>query len=339
MEYASAKVPFSFEDYLRNFIQTATGRIIVSNAIVGAEIGLYSFEEIKEIFNQAYERLTSAIDITHENFIEKLRAVCEERGWFGPQKPVAEHEYTETFFCAVWDARAPWDWLLPTGSWKKIIPWNPVIPPPALRGSGISNRGEWFSRLAGCSEEERSFALQRGKTIGRKFFWYTPYSECSAIVEKVDLKDKATLIRDMLGLVQHQSGACLILYKIPGEVLTQSGVRHARPTFAEALSKTCTRFSVKARDSSVSEHDPFGRTVNLGVLKNKGLLADGVRERVCRAITEQECGERKICLVLLGEVTEDCGAGKDNDEFFSQKLAEPKTDIELHNQLSGGCRV
>ncbi len=161
--------------------------------------------------------------------------------------------------------------------------------------------------------------LQQKSWIGRDkegMFWITDLRELEDLISGLDKSEKATITRNILGLIHHESGAELVALKF--ESYTIQNMKNARPTFADALGHS--RFKV-ATDSvhRVSPFDEWGYTADLGEFAECGVIRDGLQERVVASISTDDLMTIDHC--RIGTVMSTVGkSSSDNNSAFVEGL-------------------
>lgn len=148
---------------------------------------------------------------------------------------------------------------------------NPDPTDPALKKA--------IHRLNGRTDIYRSDACLGGN-LDRPLFWIAPSDILSTELQDNSLEKLGDVVRDRLGLIDHEESTSLVEIRIPGNRLQRR--RHARPTVADA--GTHRRFRIRPDASRARQRSGWGWTVDLRRFANGDTIIDGAPERIVEPI-------------------------------------------------------
>ncbi len=319
----------TLEDFLSDFVKSPEGRIVMCNAVDGAEIGLHDSELVLAAFNKAFASMPSGpIPDRNKEFTRQLEDLAGPANFYGGKGLAGA-------ICAVTSQSLVA--VLPIGVLNKASAPDQDRFARAL-GTPACQFGNpaWVEKLKALPAKDRSFSFDPGFKFGSSFIWFTTSDLIREIVKKkAATASKADTARDALGLVHRQPSTLpdpplvLVALRLPKQLAKTTA--HFRPTFIDAGSHR--RFSAAHRPKSRPDMQEWGSTIDLAVLDTDGVLANGYPERVIRPLDfGGRLASTKIKFDVLGEVTRRTAM---DDALFSQLLADARDDAELKARVLG----
>ncbi|MGJ4911290.1 hypothetical protein [Bradyrhizobium sp. HKCCYLS2033] len=318
----------SILDYIRNFAGNDLGRIVSANACDGEVIGLHPRGFCDRVLAAAYANAPSDPDKTDPR--EFIRLIAD----LAINDPSFRGQAVLGAGCSIDTDRA--EVMLPIGVLEGFASSDDVTRFARLTGQMPDFKNpRWIEMLSGIPSNERYFRLKPGRTLGTSFIWFSSkrsLDRASQAAKRNGVKpdEVANYLRDLLGLVHREPTSpplYLVVYSFPASVVEKAV--HFRPTFVEAGSHR--RFAARPRGRGAPRRNDWGKTVDLARLELGGVLAAGLRERICCPINRSMFeDDENIRFRVVGQVTR---SNKFTDREFSLALADGRSDDELTKTL------
>ena len=170
------------------------------------------------------------------------------------------------------------------------------------------------------------FYQENAKLGGNLFFWICPAEDLAAVRDRETPANHADAIRDLLGLIHHESRKALVEIRLPAKAL--QGIKHVRPTFADAGEHS--RFRTKP--DNPPRHTHWGQTVHLGLFIKGRPSIDGAPEHVAEPVAfNKTLGAH---FDFIGGTAQTRGQNtEDSDAAFATRLLRGRNPSELRDRL------
>lgn len=314
----------------------------LANAILGVGINLHDEALVNHVITEAIALSGPAAPIEPIVFLANFQDVCHGIPSPRPGYPAtlairngSKHLFKSASNNSCLDGSAR-DFVSQIVDWRTIVG---MMPDSARIRFGISSDtppppsdAVWkeLSSLDPSDRIRRRFTPKlHSYWPAKPVHWWTPRNNVETLLAKTSPAYWATALRDKLGLYYSEyddSGTDKawmknLRFALHVRVNTLLAGGHYRPNFVEA-GGYC-RFAVQ-RDSVVcTPLDDWGRTADLGCLRDTGDLKDGLPERVSPSVDSVDFVVEPIEFDFLGAIDRGCGQlAIDNHSAFASKLLD-----------------